>query len=231
MSTEAIIFDTETSDKDEPEIIEAGWIEVGFGSPTTLPFEGMEDRRDAKLRAIGSIRLMPSMPIKLGAMATHHIMDEDLSKCEPSSSLVLPPSDFLIGHNVDFDWKAASSHEVKRICTLAMARELWPEADSHSLSALIYLLDRKNARERLKHAHGALPDCWLCKTVLDSAIAITGVQSWDELWKFSEAARVPKIMAFGKHKGTAIKDVPSDYKRWLLNQPDVDQYLRKALTA
>lgn len=220
--TTAIIFDTETSDKDEPEIIEAGWIEVGFGNPSTLPL--------AELGAC-SCRLKPSKLIKLGAMATHHIMEEDLEGCELSGSFVLHPSEFLIGHNVDFDWKAAGSPEVKRICTLAIARELWPDADSHSLSALIYLLDRKNARNRLKDAHGALPDCWLCKTVLDTAISITGVKSWEELWKFSEAARIPKVMTFGKHKGTAIKNVPSDYKRWLLNQPDVDPYLRKALTA
>jgi exodeoxyribonuclease X len=38
-------------------------------------------------------------------------------------------------------------------------------------------------------------------------------------------------MSFGKHKGTAIKDVPADYKRWLLGQPDVEPYLAKALRA
>jgi len=38
-------------------------------------------------------------------------------------------------------------------------------------------------------------------------------------------------MPFGKHKGTPMADVPRDYKAWLLNQPDVDPYLRKALAA
>jgi exodeoxyribonuclease X len=38
-------------------------------------------------------------------------------------------------------------------------------------------------------------------------------------------------MTFGKWKGTPVKDVPYDYKRWLLGQPDVDPYLRKALLA
>jgi exodeoxyribonuclease X len=37
-------------------------------------------------------------------------------------------------------------------------------------------------------------------------------------------------MTFRKHKGTAIKDVPADYKAWLMKQPDVDLYLSKALS-
>jgi exodeoxyribonuclease X len=42
-------------------------------------------------------------------------------------------------------------------------------------------------------------------------------------------ARVPKVLAFGKYKGTPIAEVPSDYKSWLLRQDDVDPYLAKAL--
>jgi exodeoxyribonuclease X len=38
-------------------------------------------------------------------------------------------------------------------------------------------------------------------------------------------------MTFGKHKGVAITDIPRDYKTWLLNQDNVDAYLRKALEA
>ena len=47
--------------------------------------------------------------------------------------------------------------------------------------------------------------------------------------RLSELARIPTVMTFGKHKGTPIKDVPADYKRWLLGQADIDPYLQKAL--
>jgi exodeoxyribonuclease X len=50
-----------------------------------------------------------------------------------------------------------------------------------------------------------------------------------EIWQASEIASVPTVMTFGKHKGTAIKDVPADYKSWLLKQTDIDPYLIKAL--
>jgi exodeoxyribonuclease X len=36
-------------------------------------------------------------------------------------------------------------------------------------------------------------------------------------------------MTFGKHKGMHIKDMPADYKRWLLGQPELDPCLIRAL--
>jgi hypothetical protein len=52
----------------------------------------------------------------------------------------------------------------------------------------------------------------------------------EHLWEISERARIPTRMPFGKYKGTPIADIPNDYKRWLLEQPDVDPYLAQALT-
>lgn len=215
----AQILDTETNDKNEPEIIEAAWVNVHFGNPTTAD-------------EIQTVMLQPSRPITLGAMATHHIMDEDLIGCDPSASFEIGPIDYLIGHNIDFDWQAAGSPDVKRICTLALARDLWPTLDCHTQSALIYHVDRQNARERLKNAHSAAADILLCKTILDAEIALLAVESWDELWQRSEQARVPKIISFGKHRGMVIKDLPRDYVAWLLRatDPPIDPYLRKALT-
>ncbi len=176
-------------------------------------------------------------------MATHGIMDEDLIGCDPSASFELPACDFVIGHNVDFDAQAAGImptqtnaaplNAPKRIDTCAMARVCWPDLDCYSQAALIYHLDRQNARERLKSAHGAAADVLLCKTILDAEIAHTGVQSWEELWRFSEEARIPVKMYWGKHAGMAISDLPRDYVNWLLtkcNNPPIDPYLRKALT-
>lgn len=219
MST-AILLDCETHDKDEPEIIEVAWAEIYWKQPS-------------KPSDVTCLRFQPSKPITLGAMSTHNIMDEDLRGCDPSASFEAPSCDFWCGHNCDFDWQAAGSPEgPKRIDTCAMARACWPDLDCYSQAALIYHLDRPNARERLKGAHGAAADILLCKTILDACIAHAGVQSWEELWRFSEDARVPRVMGFGKHRGMAIKDLPDSYVRWLLNatDPPIDIYLRKALT-
>jgi len=218
----AILFDTETHDRDEPEIIEAAWHEVRFGSPTILAENHNEER------------FRPSRPIALGAMSTHNIMDEDLIDCPPSVNFAFPQTEYVIGHNVDFDADAAGLPKgaPKRIDTCSFARAIWPNLDCYSQSALIYHLDRANARERLRGAHGAANDILLLKTILDAIIAETKVQSWEELWKRSEEARIPKVMGFGKHKGTLIADLPRSYKEWLLRatDPPIDEYLRTALT-
>lgn len=214
----AIVFDCETnSDADDREIIEAAWVSVSFGNPCIAgPMEYFQFR--------------PQKPITMGAMATHHIMEEDLEDCPPSSNFRFPEGFFLIGHNIDFDWKSGGSPNLKRICTLALSRYLWPECDSHKQAALLYYLNRSNAREMVSRAHAADADVSGCLFLLNTIIAKTGVENWGQLWELSEVARVPTVMTFGKHKGVKISEVPNDYKAWLLRQPDVDEYLRKALT-
>ncbi|ORJ61337.1 putative quorum-sensing-regulated virulence factor [Geothermobacter hydrogeniphilus] len=213
------IFDTETTNTTNPEVIEAAWVEI----------------LDLKALPVGRKfceRYRPEGRISLGAMATHHIMDEDLVYCEPSSTFKLPAEvNYLIGHNIDFDWKVAGCPNVKRICTLALARDLYPEADSHTLSAMLYLLDRPNARDKLRSAHSALTDVLVCRDVLAAMLKtrLAHISTFEELWQASEAAKIPKVMPFGKHKGKRIADVPADYRQWLLRQPEVDPYLVKAL--
>ncbi|MDR5813361.1 3'-5' exonuclease [Caballeronia sp. LZ033] len=220
----AIIFDTETTDANEPQLIEAAWIRAHICGNRIELGESFERR------------YKPSKEITSGAMATHHILDSDLIGCPPSSTFALPDDvTYIIGHKVDFDWEVIGSPaHVKRICTLALARNLWPHADSHSLTALMYRLsiDRARTRELVRNAHSALTDCGLCGWLLCAMNDAAGpFESWEALWTYSEAARVPEIMPFGKHKGEHIKAVPSSYRQWLLKQPDVDPYLRKALEA
>lgn len=212
----AYIFDTETTGMNEPEIIEAAW--VGLTDTSVITEAYCE-------------RFRPSKPIQLGALATHHIMDEDLVDCRPSTEFRLPADmQYMIGHNVDYDWKVAGEPDVKRICTLALSRHLWPEADSHTQSAMLYLLERERARHLLRNAHAAEDDVRNCWLLLGHIVArLGGVADFEALWEASERARIPTHMTFGKHKGMAITDVPADYKNWLLRQPDVDPYLEMAL--
>ncbi|MDV6347516.1 DUF3820 family protein [Nitrosomonas sp. Is35] len=217
-----LIFDTETTGVVDPEIIEAAWIEPIFTDHLRLD----------KIADSYIGRFKPSKPISLSAMAVHHIMDEDLENCPPSSGFRLPDDiTYLIGHNVDYDWIAAGKPVVNRICTLALSRHLWPELDSHTQSAMLYYLERESARDALTgKAHSAAQDVRNCLIILAHIVNKLGdVDSWGTLWKHSEIARIPTVMPFGKHKGTPIKDIPADYKRWLLNQPDIDHYLMKAI--
>jgi exodeoxyribonuclease X len=212
----AIIFDIEATDKDNPVLIEAAWVALDSISPFTLGAEFHQ-------------RYNPGKPISLGALATHHILDEELVDCPPASSFTLPAdATYLIGHNIDFDWAAIGQPEIKRICTLALSRKVWPTLDSHSQSALLYYLDRAHAREILRNAHSAQADIHICATILDHLCRELKITSIEALWQSSENARLPTHMTFGKHKGTPLAEVPKDYVRWLLDQPNVDPFLRQA---
>ena len=215
--SKTIIFDTEATGIKDPVLIEAAWIELESLDPLTVikPFEQ---------------RYNPGKPITLGALATHHIMDEELVNCPPASSFSLPDDiEYIIGHNIDFDWEVIGKPEVKRVCTLALARKIWPDLDSHNQSALLYHLERKSARLQLRNAHSALIDVGICAVILNHIRHQLNVKTIEDLYRESEKARIPTTMPFGKHKGALLADVPSDYKQWLLGQGDIDPYLRKAL--
>jgi len=217
--SKTIIFDTEATGIKDPVLIEAAWLELESLDPFSVanPFVH---------------RYNPGKSITLGALATQNILDEELVDCPPASSFHLPSDvEYVIGHNADFDWEVIGKPDIKRICTLALARKLWPTLDSHNQGALLYYMDRNTAREQLQNAHSALTDVGICAVILDRICQELGIKTIEDLYTESEKARIPTTMPFGKHKGQPLADLPSDYKQWLLSQGDIDPYLRKALEA
>ncbi|MHB1692588.1 MAG: 3'-5' exonuclease [bacterium] len=220
MEAKVIIFDTETTGITEPVLIEAAGIIIN-GSPFNKQTDTFNSRYN------------PGKPISFGAMATHNILDCDLMDCPPASEFKLPEdTGYLVGHNIDFDWEVIGSPDVKLIDTLPMTRKIWPDFDSHNLGALSYALssDKIKMREFLINRHSALADVKLCLNVLRHILKNKPeLKNWENIYRFSEESRIPDIMPFGKHKGALIKDLPADYKQWLLKQNDIDKYLLEAI--
>lgn len=222
-----LIIDTETTGFTEPvEPIEVAWVQLDDGL--------ISNDLDLALDLMGRFdqRYKPTQPISFGAMATHHITEEDLEDCPPSADFALPEdTTFLIGHNIDFDWKAIGKPDVPRICTLALSRRLWPDEMGHSLGAMMYrLLHKDEAKDLLRNAHSAYQDVLLTRILLQHILEkMPKVRTWERLWEASERARIPVTMPFGKHKGTAIADLPADYCDWLLKQTDMDPYVLVAV--
>jgi exodeoxyribonuclease X len=219
----ACIFDSETTGLNHPQLVEAAYLQLADILSLQVTTEFLQ-------------RYKPGKPIELGALATSHILDEDLVDCPDYTEFKLPAViEYLIGHNVDYDWGVIGQPDIKRICTAALSRRLWPDADSHSQSAMIYLHYRYQAPGLLRNAHAAVDDVKNCRLllikILDALAAELGrrVADWEELWTISEDARIPTVIGFGKHKGAKFSDLPADYRRWLLNQPDLDPFVRKAL--
>lgn len=213
----AMVVDTETTGQNDPEVIEFARAEV-IAEPGPI-FE---------LGTALVDRYKPTKPIELGALATHHILPEELEGCPPAPTEFGLPR-YIIGHHVDYDWEVLGSPEdVKRIDTLALSREAWPGLDSYKLGALTYhLFPAATARDLLRNAHSATVDIYLCFEIFKRAIAALQVPiaSWGDAWRASEDARVPKLMPFGKHQGAPITEVPTDYVDWYLRQEDRDHYL------
>ena len=174
-------------------------------------------------------------PIALGALATHHILETDIAEKPSYDTFKMPQGvQYLIGHNIDYDIKAIQKCQpdftVKGICTLALCRMVWPKLP-HTLSAMYYHVmdDLELARKHLRHAHNAKADIYFTGVILKTLVEQLGIKDMNSLFIMSETARIPKYITFGKHKGTAIKDLDSGYVSWLLKQPDLDPYLRKAI--
>lgn len=175
-------------------------------------------------------------PISYGAMAVHHILESDIAGKPSYDTFRLPTgTEYLIGHNIDYDIKAVQvcdkSIVVKGICTLALARMVWPELDSRTLSACYYFVmqDKQMAKKHLRNAHNARADIYSTGVILAALVEKLAIKDMTSLFNMSEIARVPKTMPFGKHRGELIDELPDSYISWLLKQPDLDPYLLKAL--
>lgn len=225
----ALIFDVETH-KLHGDIIEAAAIEL-FWLETHKKMELFQRQVEY------TKRFKPSEPIGLGAMAVHHIVDEDLVKCPSFTKFQMPKADvqYLIGHNIDYDIAAiqragTDTTGIKAICTLAMARYIWPTLEEHNLTALAYHIssDRKATRRGLRNSHSALNDCQTTFSLLNKIVREKNFQSFEEIYQFSELARYPTHIFRGKYKGWAIKDLEDRNIDWLLSKTD-DLYLQTAL--
>ena len=86
-----------------------------------------------------------NQPISYAAMAVHHILESDLVDQPLYTSFELPTdTTYIIGHNVDYDMAAIArcgveTQDIKAICTLALARKVWPQADAHNILSLIHI--------------------------------------------------------------------------------------------
>ena len=210
----AIILDTETTGTKDPDVVELAWVELFSNNNTGIVFQQY---------------FRPNKPMEWGALATHHIIPQmlhSMPSCDNVAS-ALPDAQYWIGHNIDFDWKALKQPKVKRICTLALARSIYPECDSHSLTAMMYYIHGANpaTKAKLQNAHSAAHDILLCFDILIPMMEKIGVTDLDQLYDVSEKARIPTVMPFGKHKGEPISAVPKSYRDWYRRQPETDPYV------
>lgn len=186
----------------------------------------------------------PERPISYGAMAVTGICEEDVADKPDHTKVVsyympVVPA-YIIGHNIDYDIQVAKNAGVdtsqyKLICTLAIARKLYPDIE-HSLGALLYRFHYNEARNHANQAHSAAADVRFCVILLRGFCAEAGITDMESLYAYSEAARIPEFMPMGKHKGESISEVASTtdgraYFLWVITDIEDNPYLIQAVQA
>lgn len=201
MSFNACILDTETTGIYPPvQVVEVSRVLLEeIPSPVTSKV----------LNSFNQLTLLfsCSKPIEEKATELHGYTQESL-KGYPEfsfSALRLPTSiKYLIGHNVNYDWRAIGSPEgLKLICTLKLARRLFPEIESYSLANLGDYLFPSYLRELEGTLHHAAYDMSLTQKLLQVILNKKDFSSWEELYEFSNSPipkRVKESQPLGKVK-------------------------------
>lgn len=187
----------------------------------------------------------PRKPIPEAAAEVHGITDEAVADCPPSRDVVREWwSDIHTaadgrpilfgGHNTQFDCGMVlkylptdAVHELARnVCTLRLARKLYPYLENHKLQTVYWHCGRYD--DRAAQAHNALADCWMSFHVLQHMKEDRDWTYHQLMYHHELQMSVITHMPFGKHKGKRLTDVPLDYVEWLLGR-DIQPDLRQAL--
>lgn len=177
----------------------------------------------------------PEIPIPAGASAVHHITNRMVEE-EPTILQYMHLNEFpmkaegsvLVAHNADFDFRYLGDWmhpDTQVMCTLRLARKLYPDADSHKLQALKYYLDLPEVEG---DAHRADADVFMLVNLLHH-MCMTSGKSMEELMVFAAEPIKVTHWGFGKFKGKPLGDADKGYVKWLLGQDNVDKDLRATL--
>lgn len=181
--------------------------------------------------------------IDFWAMAVHHItekmvenkntFDESVERDELKNLLLYWY--ILIAHNAPFDVWVLKNHNVlvpDYICTLKLARYIYPEFEAHNLQYLRYRLGLEFDREI--NPHDAMSDVY----VLEKLFYHLKDKLWEALEKTQEEpvntellfkkmieiTRAPSLLyrcVFWKHAGKLWSEVPRDYLEWIAYKSDM----------
>ncbi len=226
MKNDFVVIDTETTGTDPlvDHVVEVAIVSISAG----------------KIGQGWSTLVKPPCHIPAKTSAVHHISDADVEGA-PSIGNLAPMLSRLIGdsvivaHNAKFDkgFLPFLSNS-KWLCSLRLARHLWPDFESHSNQALRYELGlRMDVPRSQRIAHSALDDarmtaeifCVEHKKALSEVFNHAGNVSMDDLLGFVNSPYPVRIMNFGKHKGMLVKDLPMDYVHWLRKNSDDEDLL------
>ena len=219
MSKRWVLADTETTGLAVTDrVVEVAWMEIDDGF---------------NILGQGQSLIDPGIPIPAGASAVHGITNKDVigapGLADYMATTNLNHGEMVfVAHNAAFDFKFLHMYlpeGTQQLCTVRLARKLWPDADNHKLATLVYALELDVEKERFHSADG---DMAVLLALLGRAHEEFGHSLEDML---AIAQRIDPItkMPFGAHKGKLLKDLPKSYIKWLLGLDNLERDLRAAI--
>lgn len=220
MNPRWFVGDVETSGVTPDDgVVELAWIEI-----------------DDDLRVLDTRHSMidPQCQISASASGVHGITNKDVEDAPTLDEYfgVVIPNHFyqddqvvLIAHNAEFDRRFLKAHIpiVDVLCTLRLARKIWPSAENHKLQTLMYELGLTRGK-----SHSADGDVETCLDLLHKIVDATG-KTLPELAAESMEPIWVATMPFGTHKGKPLKTLGS-YITWALkNLSNLDRDLRHSM--
>ena len=180
----------------------------------------------------------PGRPIPARASAVHHLTAEHLMGQPPLAKIApivrrLCAGAVIVAHNAAFDLAFLPMLRDRPVlCTLRLARHLFPEFDGHANQLLRYALETTGLAGA--GAHRALDDARVTAGVLAVLLRrFTDIQpgaTIEGLLAFAAAPIIYPALPFGRYRAKPIADVPIGYLRWLRDR-DIDADLQATIEA
>ncbi len=162
----------------------------------------------------------PDRPIGHQAMAIHKITEAMVAD-KPWIEDVIPRyqgSQWYVAHNASFDRRVLPEMNGEWICTVKLARRLWPGI-RYSNMGLYHSLNLKVDTPEGLHHHRALFDCYITAALL---LRIMEESGWtpEEMLTITGRPGLIATLPFGKYKGQpfiTIAERDPGYLRWMQN--------------
>ncbi|WP_162246614.1 MULTISPECIES: exonuclease domain-containing protein [unclassified Brevundimonas] len=208
------VVDFETTGGEGSQVIEVGTVDVtGNG-------------RDWRVGAPRTLLLKPTEPVSPHARAVHHISDDELAMASTFSVEAVErfikadgPPDVLVAHHCDFERSFLGDLALASwVCTVKAARKAWPQAPGHANQVLRYWLELPLDPRFALPAHRAGPDAFVTAHIL---VQLLQTETVGDLIEWTTQ---PAVVTFGRHRGKAWGEVPSDYLRWIAGEEGMDMH-------
>ncbi len=173
---------------------------------------------DGKMVNPMSNLVRPERPISPQAMAIHHITEAMVAD-QPWIEEVIPRyqgSPWYVAHNASFDQRVLPEMSGEWICTMRLARQLWPGIRYSNMGLYKSLKLHVETPPDLHH-HRALYDCYITAALL---LRIMEESGWtpEQMVTITGRPTLLESLPFGKYRGQPFADIAErdpGYLRWM----------------